>query len=80
MDISEIKNRIHILLDQAHPEEKAIDDDTDLFSDKTHIEPRELLFVFMELKKSFPIDYNVIIERIDTYTVNQIAHAIYSQM
>lgn len=80
MDISEIKKCIHVLLEQARPHEQEVNDDIDLFSDKMQFEPREFLFVFMELKKTYPVDYNAVIDNISAYTVNQIACAIISQM
>lgn len=80
MTAEKIKTEIIDLLKEANPKINIKSDDIDMFSSSIGIEPRDLLFVCMELKKKYPIDYNKVVDTVDTFTLNKFSQSIISQI
>lgn len=80
MNTEELKNTMKQLLLQANPEAELHGDDENLFAQETHVAPRDLVFVCMELKKQYPIDYNQVVDQVETYSLNQLAAALGAQL
>lgn len=80
METEQLKQEIKELLLQANPEIHIVDDDTDLFSASCHVAPRDLLFVCMELKRVYAIDYNQVVDQVKVYSLNQFAEAVGAQI
>lgn len=77
MDRCDIKQEILALIAQTNVDVKGLDEDTDVFSTSFDMSPRDLLYVFMELKKKYQIDYNQIIDSIENYSVNGLTDVIF---
>lgn len=80
MDIVSLKKEILTLLHQANPDITLTDSSSDIFSDQTHIMPRDMVFVCMELKKKYSINYNIVIDEVETYSLENFTKAIYRQI
>ena len=79
MDILQIKEDIKELIQQADPSVPVDDEAKDLFASPDPIFPREMLYVCMELKKKYPIDYNQVVDRVKKYSIAELAEAIFAQ-
>lgn len=77
MDRCDIKQEILALIAQTNADGKDLDEDTDVFSISSDLAPRDLLYVFMELKKKYQIDYNQIINSIENYSINGLTDVIF---
>ena len=80
MDRCQIKREILELIVQTNADRKGLDEDTNVFSLSFGMTPTDLLYVFMELKKKYPIDYNQVIDSIETYSVNGLTDAIFQYL
>ena len=79
MDILQIKEDIKELIQQADPSVPVDDEAKDLFASPDPIFPREMHYVCMELKKKYPINYNQVVDRVKTYSIAELAEAIFAQ-
>ena len=80
MDRCQIKREILELIVQTNADRKRLDEDTNVFSLSFGMTPTDLLYVFMELKKKYPIDYNQVIDSIEIYSVNGLTDAIFQYL
>lgn len=80
MGVLQIKEDIKQLIHCADPAVPVDDETKDLFASPDPIFPREMLYVCMELKKKYPIDYNRVVDRVKTYSIAELAEAIAAQM
>lgn len=80
MKIAEMKQEILDLLSEANPKACVVDGDKDMFSSDCGVAPRDLFYVCMELKKKYPIDFNLIVDELQKYSLNQFAESICSQL
>lgn len=80
MDILQIKEDMKGLIHQADPSVPVDDETKDLFASPAPIFPREMLYVCMELKKKYPIDYNRVVDRVKTYSIAELTEAIAVQL
>lgn len=80
MEQNTIKSEIKQLLEMASPDIRVPTDDADLFDPDYHIASRDMIFVCMELKKKYPIDYNQVVDQVETYSLNNLASAICAQL
>ncbi len=80
MELSVIKQEIKDLVRQANPEVPVEDERKNLFAASVPLYPREMLYVCMELKKKYPIDYNQVVDRVKTYSIAELAEAIAAQL
>ncbi|MBS6183225.1 MAG: hypothetical protein KH921_20935, partial [Erysipelotrichaceae bacterium] len=80
MHIEQIKEEIVQLLKEANPDCVIPREDEDLFSSFCHIAPRDLVYVLVELKKKYPVNYNPVVAETEVYSLNSLANAINAQI
>ena len=80
MDIASLKEEILALLHQVNPDITVADSSSDIFSEQTHIMPRDMVFVCMKLKKRYSINYNIVIDEVKTFSLDDFTKAIYRQI
>jgi len=79
MNSLEIKAEIRKLLSEANPKAVIANDESNLFDPSSHIMAVDMLFVCMELKKKYPIDYNKIVDKVSVYSLDNLSEAICAQ-
>lgn len=80
MELEAMKQELRKLLLRANPDVRLAEDGRDLFSVECGVSPRDLLFVCMELKKRYLIDYNQMVDQVELYSLDQLARAFCAQI
>lgn len=80
MDFLTIKSEIDSLLHKANSDINLSNDQIDMFTPICGVAPRDLLFVSMELKKKYEIDFNQLLDSITVFSLHNFASAICSQL
>lgn len=81
MSVTEVQTAILDIFNSSCCEYQIPDNDTNLFDSRCKVLPRDLLFVFMELKKKYPgINFAQWVPDIQVFTVRTIAEAICKQI
>lgn len=80
MEKNQVREEVRELLLRANPAVDVTDEDRDMFSSACGVAPRDMLFVCMELKKKYPIDYNLVVDQVKVYSLSQFTQAVYAQI
>lgn len=80
MYIAQVKDKIVRFLKEANSNCVIPDENEDLFSSFCHIAPRDLVYALLELSREYPMNFNLIIEDIEVFSINSLANAINAQI
>lgn len=79
-EVIEVEAKIMEIFKSSCCEYNINDFQADLFNSSCQVAPRDLLYVFMELTKTYPeIDFNKIISSIKIFTIHSIANELCKQ-
>lgn len=81
MEVTEMQERIMGIFQSSCCEYHIPDCNTNLFDSSCQVMPRDLLYVFMELKKQYPtIQFKEWVPSIEVFTIHSIAEAVCKQL
>ncbi len=75
-----IKNELRLILEIGNPNARIPNDTIDLFDPECGITPVGMLYACMELKKKYTINYNFVLDKVDVYSLDNMASAICAQI
>ena len=80
METTVVKEEIVSLINKADPYARVRDDNKDIFTSVNMVAPRDMVVVLIELKKKYGLDLNILFDRLQTYSLNEIAEAVCVQL